>query len=135
MGRIFRVAVVAIIVAACASAGRGGDAADVTGVILPFVTRHCVGCHGVEEPAAGLALQGFTTDAAILAQHRSWTKVLEKVALWERKFQEAKTPEGRHWAMTQLRRWTTDDHPIIQLWLNRDPRFSDMTWTPLLEGS
>ncbi|MFN9368512.1 MAG: DUF1592 domain-containing protein, partial [Planctomycetia bacterium] len=83
MGRIFRVAVVAIIVAACASAGRGGDAADVTGVILPFVTRHCVGCHGVEEPAAGLALQGFTTDAAILAQHRSWTKVLEKVASGE----------------------------------------------------
>lgn len=64
------------------------------------------------------------------ARHPRSIKVLEKVALWERKFQEAKTPEGRHWAMTQLRRWTTDDHPIIQLWLNRDPMFH-----PPLEGS
>ena len=69
------------------------------------------------------------------ARHPKSKKVLKKVALWERKFQEAKTPRGRHWAMTQIWRWTTDDHPIIQMWLNRDPRFNDMTWTPLLEES
>lgn len=69
------------------------------------------------------------------ARHPKSKKVLKKVALWERKFQEAKTPAGRHWAMTQIWRWTTDDHPIIQMWLNRDPRFNDMTWAPPLEGS
>lgn len=69
------------------------------------------------------------------ARHPRSIKAMEKVALWERKFQEAKTVKGRHWAMTQIWRWTTADHPIIQMWLNRDPRFSDMTWTPLLEGS
>jgi hypothetical protein len=31
--------------------------------------------------------------------------------------------------MTQIWRCSTDNHPIVQLWLNRDPRFNDMTWT------
>ncbi len=65
--------------------------------------------------------------------HQRWIprseKARKRLATWERKFREAKTPGGRHWAMTQLWRWTTDDHPIIQLWLSRDPRFNDMTWT------
>lgn len=58
------------------------------------------------------------------ARHPRSTKALEKVALWERKFQEAKTPTARYWAMSHLRRWTTDDHPIIQMWINRDPVFN-----------
>jgi|LakMenEpi03Aug12_release.lakeMendotaPanAssembly.Ray.scaffolds.fasta_scaffold4814185_1 hypothetical protein len=56
-------------------------------------------------------------------------KACKRLATWERKFREAKTPGGRHWAMTQIWRCSTDNHPIVQLWLNRDPRFNDMTWT------
>lgn len=66
----------------------------------------------------------------------SSAKAHKRLETWERKFREAKTPAGRHWAMSQLWRHTTDDHPIVQLWLNRnrDPRFNDMTWT-FPEGS
>ena len=62
-------------------------------------------------------------------RHPRSKKALEKVTLWERKFEEAKTPTARYWAMSNLRRWTTDDHPIIQMWLQGDPVFN-----PPLDG-
>lgn len=78
-----RIAAALIIFAACASAGRGADTTDVPSVIVPFVTKHCVGCHGADDPEGGLSLQGFTTDASILKSHRAWTNVLEKVGSGE----------------------------------------------------
>jgi hypothetical protein len=56
-------------------------------------------------------------------------KKSQRLATWERKFRQAKTPGGRHYAMSQIWRCSTEDHPLVQLWLNRDPRFNDMTWT------
>lgn len=70
---------VLFVLASMASVCRGGSPADVQNVVVPFVTKHCVGCHGVDDPEGGLTLHGFTTDAAILEKHRVWTKVLEAV--------------------------------------------------------
>lgn len=55
-------------------------------------------------------------------------KAQEKIALWEGRFRRAQSPESRYGAMAQIRRWT-EDHPLIQMWEDRDPRFNDMTWT------
>lgn len=61
-------------------------------------------------------------------RHPRSKKLLEKVALWEKRFRQAQSPTSRYWAMGQIRRWT-EDHPLIQMWEDRDPRFNDMTWT------
>lgn len=55
-------------------------------------------------------------------------RVQEQVTLWEERFRQARTPEARYGAMSQLRRWT-ENHPLIQMWEERDPRFHDMSWT------
>ncbi len=38
---------------------RAQDSADVAKVIVPFVEKHCVKCHGAEKPKAGLSLHTF----------------------------------------------------------------------------
>lgn len=50
-----------------------------------------------------------------------------KIALWEERFRRARSPESRYGAMRQIRRWT-EEHPLIQMWEDRDPRFNDMSW-------
>lgn len=55
-------------------------------------------------------------------------RVQEQVTLWEERFRHARTPEARYGAMSQLRRWT-ENHTLIQMWEERDPRFHDMSWT------
>lgn len=54
-------------------------------------------------------------------------RVQEQVTLWEERFRQARTPEARYRAMSQLRRWT-ENHPLIQMWAERDPKFHDMSW-------
>lgn len=66
-------------------------------------------------------------------RHPSSLKAQEKIALWEGRFRRAKSPESRYGAMRQIQRWTLD-HPLIQMWEERDPRFNDMTWHLPLEG-
>ena len=57
-------------------------------------------------------------------RHPRSRKALEKVALWERKFQEAKSWAGQYRAMMQLRRWASEEHPIVQMWERREGVFS-----------
>jgi hypothetical protein len=55
-------------------------------------------------------------------------RVQEQVTLWEERFREARTPKDRYEATGQLRRWT-ENHPLIRMWVERDPRLCDLTWT------
>lgn len=53
-------------------------------------------------------------------QYKRHVRNPRKRELWERKFQEAKSTEGRHWALTNLWKYTTDQHPIVQMYLTRN---------------
>lgn len=58
------------------SAAFAQDASDVAKVIVPFVQKHCVKCHGAEKPKAGLSLHAFTDAKAILKERKLWDAAL-----------------------------------------------------------
>ncbi len=74
--------------------------------------------------------RGVTDDHPVLREwailepadtHQYWRHVRNprKRQAWEKRFREAKTTTGRHWALTNLWKYTTDFHPMVQLYLNR----------------
>lgn len=46
---------------------------------IPFLTRHCVACHGQEKQKAGLTLHQFKDDLSVLRARRTWKEVLNMV--------------------------------------------------------
>src|SRR4051812_22603774 len=57
----------------------GGRAASAESVaVRPFVSQHCVRCHGGQDPKGGLILDGRTEDVA--AHPAVWEKVVRKLA-------------------------------------------------------
>jgi mono/diheme cytochrome c family protein len=52
---------------------------EVAKVIVPFVEKHCVQCHGEKKPKGDLSLSGFKDDESILKAHKIWLTVVEKV--------------------------------------------------------
>ncbi len=48
-------------------------------MIVPFVEKHCVHCHGEKKPKGDLSLHTFKDDESILKAHKTWLMVLEKV--------------------------------------------------------
>lgn len=55
------------------------DAADVAKVIVPFVEKHCVQCHGEKESEANVSLYSFQDDESILKANKIWLAAVEKV--------------------------------------------------------
>src|SRR5437660_1416511 len=47
--------------------------------VVPFLTKHCISCHGGAKPKAGLALDKYKDEAAVLKDRQVWDKVLENV--------------------------------------------------------
>jgi len=58
---------------------RAQDSDDVAKVIVPFVEKHCVQCHGEKKPKGDLSLHGFKDDESILKSHTIWLTAVEKV--------------------------------------------------------
>ena len=52
---------------------------DVKTIIVPFVTKHCIDCHGPKKKKADLALHVFTDSASILKARKTWTAVLTQL--------------------------------------------------------
>ena len=76
---IWSAAGLALALFVCASTSRAQDSSDVAKVIVPFVEKHCVQCHGEKKPKADLALHTFKDDESILKAHNIWLTVIEKV--------------------------------------------------------
>ena len=53
--------------------------ADVAKVIVPFVEKHCVKCHGAEKPKAGVSLHTFRDTKAILKERKLWDAALHLI--------------------------------------------------------
>jgi hypothetical protein len=52
---------------------------SVNKVIVPFVTKHCVACHGPEKKKADLVLHPFKDEASILKARKIWMNVLGQI--------------------------------------------------------
>src|SRR5712692_7731313 len=55
------------------------QSAAVEKVIVPFVTKHCVQCHGAKKKNAGLALHIYTDEKSILKDRKKWHEVVRMV--------------------------------------------------------
>ena len=61
-------------------------------VILPYLTKHCVQCHGPKKKSAGLTLHTYTDEKSILKDRKKWHEVVRMVHSGE--MPEAKQPSG-----------------------------------------
>lgn len=43
--------------------------------VLPFLTKHCLGCHGKDKPEADLSLAKFTDDATMFQDRKLWDNI------------------------------------------------------------
>ena len=58
---------------------RAQSSSDVTKVIVPFVQKHCVQCHGEKKPKGDVSLSVFKDDGAIWKARTTWNHVLEQL--------------------------------------------------------
>lgn len=79
----------AIMTATCSSAVRAQDTSDVAKVIVTFVEKHCVHCHGEKKPKGELSLHLFKDETSILTARKTWIRVLAQLHSGEM------PPEGR----------------------------------------
>jgi mono/diheme cytochrome c family protein len=42
---------------------------------LPFLTKHCLACHGKDKPEADLSLARFTNDGSVIADRKTWDNI------------------------------------------------------------
>ncbi len=82
----------AVVVASVCPNVRAQDSADVAKVIVPFVEKHCVQCHGEKKPKGDVTLYVFKDDESILKAHTVWLTVVEKVRSGEMPFKGKPQP-------------------------------------------
>ncbi len=82
--------------AAEATAARGGaveksaaDNAAFDGVVKPFLTQHCLACHGAETAKAGYRVDTLGSDFSVATTAEHWKEVMDRVQAGEM------PPEGR----------------------------------------
>jgi mono/diheme cytochrome c family protein len=61
-------------------------------LVRPFVTEHCVGCHGYKKQKNGLNLESFETSASLIDDHERWAEVVKKLRAREMPPEEEPQP-------------------------------------------
>jgi hypothetical protein len=61
-------------------------------LVRPFVTEHCVECHGYKKQKNGLNLESFETSASLIDDHDRWTEVVKKLRAREMPPEEEPQP-------------------------------------------
>ena len=56
---------------------------SVAKIVTPFLTKHCVTCHGATKKKADLELHVYTDEKAILKARKTWTSVLNMIQAGE----------------------------------------------------
>ncbi|MBC7815417.1 MAG: DUF1587 domain-containing protein, partial [Planctomycetaceae bacterium] len=89
--------------------------------IAPFIKKHCVECHGADEPEGGIALHNFDSEQSVQKARKVWEKVLPMLQI------EAMPPveDGRerptHDEFLSVASWLEDKLFNIDCKLERDP--------------
>ena len=68
---------------------RAQGAPDAAKVIVLFVEKHCVQCHGAKKPKGDVSLDAFKDEASILKARKTWMRVLDQLHAGEM------PPQGR----------------------------------------
>jgi hypothetical protein len=78
---------IAILIVVCLTAAAGiakpaGEQREPVGssvekIIVPFVTKHCVQCHGPKKKNADLTLHNYTDEKSILKDRKKWHEVMK----------------------------------------------------------
>ncbi len=71
------------------------DKTEVASVVVPFLAKHCVTCHGPEKKKADLALHVYKDEAALLKDRKKWQAVLQMVHTGEMPPESRPRPEPR----------------------------------------
>jgi hypothetical protein len=58
---------------------RAQTSSDVAKIIVPFVEKHCVQCHGEKKPKGDVSLSVFKDEAAIWKARTTWNHVLDQL--------------------------------------------------------
>lgn len=61
----------------------GQEAPDFVAIGRPFLEKHCIGCHGSEEPKAELSLNRFQDSMSLVRERKLWENVLKMTASGE----------------------------------------------------
>src|SRR4051794_1990667 len=69
--------------ASATGAGQTPPAADFQRDVVPFLVKHCYGCHGNGKRKADLALDEFRDELALQENREIWESVLEMVRTGE----------------------------------------------------
>ena len=84
MNRIAKISVSLVIaIPLLQSVGSAQNVSDVAKVIVPFVEKHCVNCHGEKKQAGKLALHQLDGSLASEQAREVWARVAEKLWLGE----------------------------------------------------
>jgi hypothetical protein len=90
MNRIAKISVSLVIaIPLLQSVGSAQDVSDVAKVIVPFVEKHCVNCHGEKKQKGEVTLHVFKDEASILKARKTWVRVLDQLHAGEM------PPEGK----------------------------------------
>jgi mono/diheme cytochrome c family protein len=61
-------------------------------LVRPFVTEHCIECHGYKKQKNGLNLESFETTASLFDDHERWAEVVKKLRAREMPPEEEPQP-------------------------------------------
>jgi len=61
-------------------------------LVRPFVTEHCIECHGYKKQKNGLNLESFETSASLIDDHERWAEVVKKLRAREMPPEEEPQP-------------------------------------------
>lgn len=90
MNRIAKISVSLVIaIPLLQSVGSAQNVSDVAKVIVPFVEKHCVNCHGEKKQKGEVTLHVFKDEASILKARKMWVRVLDQLHAGEM------PPEGK----------------------------------------
>jgi len=80
MNRIAKISVSLVIaIPLLQSVGSAQNVSDVAKVIVPFVEKHCVNCHGEKKQKGEVTLHVFKDEASILKARKMWVRVLDQL--------------------------------------------------------
>ncbi|MFO0865798.1 MAG: hypothetical protein U0744_14300 [Gemmataceae bacterium] len=72
-------ALLAFPVIASAQDAKGKVSPELSGVVIPFLQKHCIACHGPEKKRGELSLHQFKTDEDLLKARKIWYHVAKTV--------------------------------------------------------
>ncbi len=100
-------AVIALALFSLNSSAQAVDMVNYKGVVVPFLDKHCTGCHDDDDPKADLDLYAIDTDFDKIETVRLWQKIYEQVQYDEMPPEKKKRPDAA--ALQKAIQWISSE--------------------------